>query len=218
MPVFGNHKSPSVRVATVGLNPSATEFLDDKGDWKPETKRLPLVTDFGVRERGDLNAEHIEQANKLRAEYFQRPHHSFFGPLQGLLSAVNIEWNYVAGTAVHVDLVACGTWRAWSEMSGKAIQAVVANCHNHLIQTLTELPDGTFLLLDGRTVNTTLAANSFDRVEDTIGEVEVVTVWRGSLQIEGKCFKYAGWSKPVDKVANCLYLKNWLQGVIASCG
>ena len=42
VPVFGNHTSPSVRVATVGLNPSATEFLNDNRDWKLATERLPL--------------------------------------------------------------------------------------------------------------------------------------------------------------------------------
>src|SRR6266705_2634137 len=157
VPAFGSHKSERVRVATVGLNPSATEFSSDIGEWKPATERLPLVTDFGVRERDRLSAVDVKRAVKQRAEYFRRAHHPFFDSLQGLLSAVNTEWNYELGTAVHVDLVACGTWRAWSELSERTTDTLVGNCQKHLIQTLTELPDEALLLLDGRTVNTALA-------------------------------------------------------------
>src|ERR1017187_3953430 len=82
VPVFGNHKSPNVRVATVGLNPSATEFLNDKRDWKPAAERLPLVVDFGVRERDRLSAANLNQSANQRATYFQRAHHHpFFSSL-----------------------------------------------------------------------------------------------------------------------------------------
>jgi len=197
-------------VATVGLNPSATEFSSDIGEWKPATERLPLVTDFGVRERDRLSAVDVKRAVKQRAEYFRRAHHPFFDSLQGLLSAVNTEWNYELGTAVHVDLVACGTWRAWSELSERTTDTLVGNCQKHLIQTLTELPDEALLLLDGRTVNTALAVNfgSGERIEEHVGNV---TVWRGTLQIDGRCFKYAGWSRPVNYLANWFALVGWLR-------
>jgi hypothetical protein len=208
VPVFGHHKSPIVRVATVGLNPSATEFINDAGDWKPATERLPLVTDFGVQERNRLSEANLTAAANQREKYFQRAHHPFFRSLQGLLSTVNQEWNYVTGTAVHLDLVACGTWRAWGEMSQQTADALIENCNKHLKQKLTELSDGTLLFLDGRTVNTTLAGKfGFgERVEENIGETEVVTVWRGTLQIDGKFFKYIGWSKPVNRLNNCVFL------------
>jgi hypothetical protein len=220
VPVFGNHNSPSVRLATVGLNPSATEFLSDMGDWKPATQRLPLVTDFGVRERDRMSAANLEQAANQRAEYFLRPaHHPFFSSIQRLLSAVNEEWNYVAGTAVHVDLVACASWRAWGQTSNKITNELVKNCHKHLKRTLTELPDETLLLLDGKTVNATLAHNfSFgERVEEHIGNV---TVWGGSLQIEGKYFKYKGWSIPIKYLSNLILrdLVLWLRGEKAEKG
>lgn len=211
VPAFGNHKSPSVCVATVGLNPSATEFLNDKRDWKPATKRLPLVIDFGVRERDRVSAANLEQAANLRAKYFKRTPHAWFNPLQGLLSALNTHWNYSAGTAVHVDLVACGTWRAWKELSTQTTKELVKNCRNHLKRTLTELPDGTLLLLDGGTVNTTLAGFG-KQVEE---KIENVTVWHGSLRIEGKCFKYAGWSTPINYLPNWYDLVLWLRGVTA---
>ena len=216
VPVFGHHKSSSVRVATVGLNPSATEFLNDEGNWKSVTERLPLVTDFGVRERDHVSSVDLERAANLRATYFERTPHSWFGSIQGLLSALNTDWNYSAGTAVHVDLVACGTWRKWSKMSNRTTSALVENCHKHLKQTLTELRDGTLLLLDGETVNKTLAAGlGFgERVEQDIGNV---TVWSGSLQVAGKCFDYAGWSKPVNHLENWFDLVHWLRGATANC-
>ena len=133
VPAFGNHKSSRVRVATVGLNPSATEFLNDKHDWKPVTKRLPLVIDFGVRERDRLSAANLGQVANLRAAYFERTPHAWFSPLQGLLSVLNTNWNYSAGTAVHVDLVACGTWCAWKQLSPQTTNELVKNCHNRLV-------------------------------------------------------------------------------------
>jgi hypothetical protein len=214
VPVFGHHNFPNVRVATVGLNPSATEFLNDERDWKSATERLPLVIDFGVRKRDRLSAVNLNQAANQRATYFQRPHHPFFSSLQGLLSAINTEWNYVTGTAVHIDLVACGTWRAWNNLSAQTTKAMIENCHNHLKRTLTELPDGTLLLLGGRKVNTTLAANFGieEPVEEMIGDV---TVWRGSLQVEDKCFKYKGWNMPINHLPNWHDLVRWLRGEIA---
>ena len=212
VPAFGNHNSPSVRVATVGLNPSATEFVNKFGDWKPQTERLPLVTDFGVRERDHVSVANLERAANLRATYFERPHHSFFNSLQNLLSAANEDWNYSTGTAVHLDLVACGTWRAWGKMSKRATDELVKNCHKHMKRTLTELPNETLLLLDGKTANTTLAHNfGFgERMEEHIGNV---TVWRGSLQIEGRCFQYKGWNIPINYLPppNRRDLGHWLR-------
>ncbi len=220
VPVFGNHTSTSVRVATVGLNPSATEFLYDKPpnkhDWKSKTERLPLVIDFDVRERDQLSAANLERAAHLRATYFEHMPHFWFNKIQELMSEVNAEWNYAAGKAVHIDIVACGTWQAWSNLSTQTTKAMVANCHNYLKRTLTELPNGTLLLLDGREVNTTLAANFGieEPVEELIGHV---TVWRGSLQIEDRCFKYKGWSKPINylPLSSQRDLVRWLRGEIA---
>jgi len=215
VPVFGNHTSPSVRVATVGLNPSATEFVNNIGDWKPATKRLPLVTDFGVRERNYMSVENLELAANLRATYFERPYHSWFNSLQNLLSAVNIDWNYSTGTAVHLDLVACGTWRAWGKMSERTTDELVRNCHQHLKRTLTEMSDETLLLLDGSKVHTTLAAY-FGIDEPVETEIGNVTAWRGSLQIEGKCFQYKGWNMPINYLPppNRHDLVSWLRGEI----
>lgn len=215
VPVFGDHASPTVRVATVGLNPSATEFLDGVGDWKPVAKRLPLLTDYAVRQRDFLSAANLEQAAIMRASYFKRTPHPWFSSLQGLLSTVNQGWNYATGTAVHVDLVACATWSPWGELSKRTTGELIGTCHKHLKRTLTELPDGTLLFLDGQTVNTTLA-DKFgvgERLEEQIGENELMPVWRGVLRIEGKSFKYIGWKTPVGWLSNWLYLARWVKGV-----
>jgi hypothetical protein len=213
VPVFGHHNSLNVRVATVGLNPSATEFLNDERDWKSATERLPLVIDFGVRERERVSAADLIQAANLRATYFERTPHAWFMKIQELLSRVNPEWNYLAGTAVHIDLVACGTWLAWGNLSQEATGALIINCHKHLKRTLTELPENTLLLLDGSRVHTTLAA--YFRIDESVEtEIGNVTAWRGSLRIEGNRFNYKGWSRPVNRLLppNRDDLVCWLRG------
>ena len=220
VPVFGHHNSPKVRVATVGLNPSATEFVNDRGDnrgvWKPANTRLPLVIDFGVRERERVSAADLIQAANLRATYFERTPHAWFMKIQELLSGVNTEWNYLAGKAVHIDLVACGTWLSWGNLSQQTTDELIINCHKHLKRTLTELPENTLLLLDGSKVHTTLAAY-FGTDEPVETEIGNVTAWCGSLRIEGKRFNYKGWSRPVNRLLppNRDDLVRWLRGEIA---
>jgi hypothetical protein len=208
VPVFGKHKSPIVCVATVGLNPSATEFLDNADNWMPSTERLSLVIDFDVQERESLSNDNLNFAANLRASYFERNPHAWFNALQGLLSAVNVDWNYAKGSAVHVDIVACGTRRPWSELGKPETEILINNCHKHLKRTLTELPKETLLFLDGRTVKETLVTKfGFgEQSEENIGEAEILALWQGTLQIENRLFKYIGWSKPVDKIQNCVFL------------
>lgn len=211
--MFGHHKSASVRVATVGLNPSSTEFLNDKGDWKPATDRLPMVTDFGVRERDRLNSTDIELAGKLRVEYFQHRHHSFFGSLQRLMTAMDVGWNYVARTAVHVDLVACGTWRKWSCVSQNARAVMEKNCHKHLMQTLGELQGDTVLLFDGKTACEAIAEErsgsweNLGRFQDRDGDYVVVRFRSGVVTIADRSHKFAAWNYPANRLSGDALLR-----------
>src|SRR5438045_519511 len=69
VPAFGEITSGTVRVATVGLNPSSTEFYS-RGELKLPGQRLPALADYGAVSRSQLTAENVCHANRRRSAYF----------------------------------------------------------------------------------------------------------------------------------------------------
>ena len=61
VPWFG--KIESAQVATVGLNPSWTEFVTSELIWRDAEMRLPVVMDVGVQKRDELTRGQIGRAH-----------------------------------------------------------------------------------------------------------------------------------------------------------
>jgi hypothetical protein len=154
VPAFGKITS-SVRFATVGLNPSWSEFWDEKV-WKERSHRLPVVQDFGVRQRLDLEEDQLEDARRSRESYFAdgqaglRTDHAWFGAFKELLREC---WDVSYGEmAVHIDLVACPTWHKWGKLGVTVQRQLLDNCQRYFRDTVLTLPAEALVLLDGDTV------------------------------------------------------------------
>lgn len=90
-PCFGTI-SPSIKVATVGLNPAFTEWKRS-GTWKPRNLRLPTLADFHSTKRAGLRSDQIEAIRTKRREYFENHPHPYFGPMNSLLQSVDSTWS-----------------------------------------------------------------------------------------------------------------------------
>jgi hypothetical protein len=155
VPVFGRI-TQAVQVATVALNPSKTEWLDDAGIWKQPPQRLPIVMDYGVRQRLELKEADLLCASEPREAYFAdgiagvREDHRWFLAFKELLQHC---WHFSYGDeAVHIDLVACPTWQGWGRIAVAAQQELLNHCRPNFRETVLRLPLRTVLLLDGTTV------------------------------------------------------------------
>jgi hypothetical protein len=159
-------------VVTIGINPSAREFFDNRvlkplrekfpmqpthwnpEDWaaKPLCQRLTMLRDFALTSRELLTDQDVVQAKNALEVYFaddQRGQHPFFTRLQSLLSDVNTGWSYWDCTAAHIDIVACTTARDWSDVPSRAQTTMLRNCQVHLGETLALLKPDVWLLVDG---------------------------------------------------------------------
>jgi hypothetical protein len=182
--------------------------LNAAGEWKAKEDRLQLVQDFGARDRAALEAADVESANKLRVNYFKRAPNPWFESLTKLLRATHSDWAYTTGTAVHVDLVACATWRAWGDVSQNARGELVRNCHRHLIRTLGELPSDTVLLFDGKTAYKEVVGEevgilqNLGRFQDRDGESVDVRFQSGNVTIGDRSHKFVAWNYPANRLSS----------------
>jgi diadenosine tetraphosphate (Ap4A) HIT family hydrolase len=166
---FGDAAAMTVEVATVGLNPSATEFFID-GKLKASNLRLAHLADFQVPRREKLETAHIENAVRRRMTYFSNPARNanpWFTNLRSILEGCEPTWGYDTGRAVHIDVVACATAKSWSELKGITAQ-VTKNCRTHFVATVNSLSLQALLLCDG-----TSACDAVSK--ETTGWIELLT-------------------------------------------
>ena len=216
VPAFGAMDAAKVQVATVGINPSSTEFYT-RGILKPLKERLPASPDYGVTSRNQITVEHEKDATRRRAGYFDsetRRAHGWFVKLGMILNSANANWSYGNGRAVHLDIVACVTKQKWSDVDEIARNAMVKNCREHLEIMVNALPAGASLLFDGRTACETLAGaareewKSLRQFMDSNGQRQNLLVRRGIVTVGGKVKRFGAWNFTAkylpDEVLPCI--------------
>lgn len=220
VPAFGNVHSTHVKVATIGLNPSWTEFFSNRTQLRPATQRLSRLQDFRAASREFLTPEDLGKAACKRAEYFAadtRIAHDWFSNLTALLDACGRGRSYQNGQAVHLDLVACTTNTRWGRIQQEDAQRMIRNCQSHFRQTLSMLPADALLLADGRSAADTLVGDSrswqhLKNYSETDGTVKPLLVRSGTLPAPAGEWRYCAWNMtvkhlPAEPLAD---LKQWL--------
>jgi hypothetical protein len=200
VPCFGDAGKSSVKVAVIGLNPALDEFREKEGRWKLPSQRLSMVGDFQRSARGEMSENDVAECERKRASYFTdsgRRWHGYFEGIEELLGRINWRWSFAAGTAVHVDLVACATRDRWGKTAGDVKDGLLENCRPHFLKTLSILPANTVLLLNGRAVCDRVALLgeqcSFACGPELIAIEGRLTGRRGTLQIDGRRLPFFGW-------------------------
>ena len=216
VPWFGNLEGNQIEVATVGLNPSWTEFVTPKKDWRRLPDRLPAVMDKGKENRGEITGEQAERIAEARSQYFttnERTPHPWFKVLQGVMSGAKMKSAYKNGTAIHLDLVACATWQEWGKLTAAAKTTLIDNCFPKFEATIAKLPANVLLLLDGRTVFETVKVhcNAEVNIQETVGDSPGLEVWRGRLAAKYGGREFIAWSNPVGRQKNQQALVAWLR-------
>lgn len=111
---FGNARSTAV--ATLGLNPSRREFLDNRGEELIESKRrLATHKSLGSSELSNASDGQVKQVLLDCDSYFQRnPYWNWFQDLEDILRRCGA--SYKDGSACHLDLVQWATDPTWSKL------------------------------------------------------------------------------------------------------
>jgi len=110
---FGN---PYAKVATLGINPSCSEFLDRSGTLlEGERRRLATLPWLGVRNFDEITRELGAKIIGECAGYFERNPYGWFNALDEILRD-GLEVSYFNRTACHLDLAQWATNPNWGEL------------------------------------------------------------------------------------------------------
>lgn len=116
IPYFGD--APHAQVATVGINPSRSEFVDKHGqELLGDDRRLPILHSLDIAEWDSARSQHLNCAISDLNNYFRnRPYDRWFSILERILRPCG--WTYYGSkpTACHLDLVPYPTASKWNEI------------------------------------------------------------------------------------------------------
>lgn len=117
VPSFGN-VATSV-VATLGLNPSNREFVDESGrELDGPNRRFHTLQSLGLRSWEDTEARHLRMILDSCRNYFLcNPYDRWFKRLDDIVAGTGASFYDDSSTACHLDLVPYATSSKWTELT-----------------------------------------------------------------------------------------------------
>ena len=117
VPSFGDLSSP--RVATLGINPSNREFVDECGNELQGTfRRFHTLDSLGLESWADVDARHIELIlDTYRSYFLSNPYNAWFKKLDSVIAGAKASYYDPLYNACHLDLVPYATVRKWTGLT-----------------------------------------------------------------------------------------------------
>ena len=117
VPAFGEVFSP--RLATLGINPSNREFVDQSGnELRGKFRRFHTLSSLGLYCWAEADARHLDLVLDTFQSYFSiNPYHLWFRKLDFVIGGAKFSYYGGSRDACHLDLVPFATARKWSALS-----------------------------------------------------------------------------------------------------
>ena len=133
---FGDFRQ--VRVATLGINPSNLEFVDQKGELiQGEKRRLATLDALKAESLGSLTETQVETVIDECNRYFEVNPYGWFKTLDEVLKP-GLGVSYFDGTLCHLDLCQWATKKKWGELDPKTRIILLEDGLPHLRNQLTK--------------------------------------------------------------------------------
>ncbi len=135
-PVVAFGETRRARIATLGLNPSKSEFVDTKGvELRGRDRRLATHTSLGNSDLTSAPSRVISQVMRDCELYFRRnPYRRWFDQLEPILARCDA--SYYDGTACHLDLVQWATDPTWNRLPAETRRRLITSNVPFLIEQL----------------------------------------------------------------------------------
>lgn len=169
--VFGN--STTARVATVGINPSNREFVDEQGcELVGSARRFHTLQTLGISRWEEATGTHFHLINESWSRYFcGNPYTTWFDVLERLLTASGHTYYGCAPTACHLDLVPYATAAKWTSLSALE-RSRLLDAGKLQLAKLIARSSLAVLILNGRTV-----IDAFQSFAGLTFERRIVKAW-----------------------------------------
>lgn len=151
VPFFGDLST--ARIATVGINPSNREFVDDRGEeLRGSNRRLPTLRSLGHDEWADINGQQLVEIVAACRSYFSiNPYDRWFRVLENVLSETSTSFYGNEPGACHVDLVPYATAVKWGCLKPPE-QLLLLKATSDALGLLLRDSEIRLLILNGRSV------------------------------------------------------------------
>lgn len=201
LPVLFFGELLSATVATIGLNPSAREYVDRHGkELDGLFRRFETEHSLGVTGRHQLTSEQCDQAIETMRSYYRpgKPVYSWFRSLERVLSGMGV--SYVAGEAAHLDLVQEATHPTWSALKvadSAETAALLAADTPFLLWQLRSFPLRA-VVCNGRTVFDAVCTLTGAKLVET-GKFARLTWNVATTEVGGRTMAVVGWNFPLAR-------------------
>jgi len=151
VPCFGDLAHS--KVATLGLNPSNREFLDDAGrELDGQHRRFHTLQSLGLTRWSDATAHHLRLIlETCRAYFLRNPYDRWFKTLDHIISGTKASYYDASVGACHLDLIPYATARKWTELTLRDRSLLLAFAGDSLGLLLRDSPVRV-LILNGASV------------------------------------------------------------------
>lgn len=151
VPSFGDFSAS--RVATLGLNPSNREFVDEVGnELKGKLRRFHTLNSLGLKSWSDIDARHLQLMWDSCQNYFSvNPYDRWFKVLDLVVSGANASYYSEHASACHLDLIPYATSRKWTELSASQRSTLLSLVGDTLALLIRDSPIK-ILILNGKSV------------------------------------------------------------------
>lgn len=141
------------RVATVGLNPSNREFVDNRGrELAGEDRRFQTLSSLGLASWLDADTRHLRSILASCQQYFTgNPYDVWFKKLDPIAAAVNASFYEPKSNACHLDLIPYATARKWTELTARQRSSLLSVAADSLALLLRD-SDVSVIILNGQSV------------------------------------------------------------------
>lgn len=148
---FGNVVTS--RIATLGINPSNREFVDQNGnELMGNQRRFHTLKSLGLNEWAEAEHRHLRLMLRHCEEYFLRnPYDGWFKKLDYIISGTAISYYFPSVQACHLDLIPYATSAKWTDLRPRD-RSFLLELGGQTLGRLLRASSIELLILNGRTV------------------------------------------------------------------
>jgi hypothetical protein len=196
VPSFGDLSRS--KTATLGLNPSNKEFVDNSGNELDGTsRRFHTLKSLNLKCWSEVEDRHLDLINDTCRAYFSRnPYNSWFKKLDYLITETNTSFYDHSETACHLDLIPYATSCKWVELNKLQRSSLLTAAADTLGLLLKNSPVKV-LILNGESV-----VNHFQHIAEVQLNKEIRQNWelprRSHLGVKG--FSYKGFVNRISGI------------------
>lgn len=171
VPSFGNPTRS--RIATLGLNPSNREFLDDSGnELQGPLRRFHTLSSLEISSWSEVDVHHLHMILDSCNSYFLRnPYDRWFTRLERALNGLDASYYGHSPRACHIDLIPYATMRKWADLTPRERSSLMTVASDTLGLLLRD-SSIQILILNGRSV-----VRHFEELLGSVLEKQAMHSW-----------------------------------------